>query len=159
MLVKIVQPGWEKFNDVMYGVTFTDGVSNTDLRLDQALQLGAMMSVVEIAEDGTVLGPVSPTFNMVQTHAIAAEVVEPMKSDAEVPVLAEPAKPTVAPDDEAPEQPTPAATRKAYTEAELQEIADSKGIAGLREIGEPLNVKNTAIRGLIREILAAQNGE
>ncbi len=44
-----------------------------------------------------------------------------------------------------------------YTEEQLGQIADDKGIAGLREIGDKLGVKDKSVLGLIGEILATQN--
>jgi hypothetical protein len=157
MRVKIIQPGWDKYNGPLYGIPFEDGVSQGELRRDQALQLGAMMPVVEIDENGDELGPVSPSHEMVVTASIAAEVVEPLKTDAQV--SAEKAQLVGETSDFAAQMDELAASAKLYTEAELQAIADTKGIAGLRVIGAPLGVKNTAIRGLIREIMAAQNGQ
>ena len=43
----------------------------------------------------------------------------------------------------------------AYTEEQLAAIADKQGIAGLREIAEPLGVKGNSIAGLISSILKA----
>lgn len=149
MRVKITQPGWETFDDFLFGVKFEDGTSVTDVRRDQALQLGAMVSVIEVDDQGLDLGPVNPAHELVTTTNVSAEIVEPMKSDAEL-------RPEVAPDVAIPDDKL--VEKRVYTEAELVAIADEKGIAGLRDIGEPLKVKNTAIRGLIREILAAQGG-
>lgn len=46
-----------------------------------------------------------------------------------------------------------------YTKEELEAVADEKGIAGLREIADPMGVKNTSIVGLINEILQAQGAQ
>ena len=45
---------------------------------------------------------------------------------------------------------------KVYSREELEAIADKDGIQGLRDIGNPLNVKATAIDKLIEMILLAQ---
>lgn len=42
-----------------------------------------------------------------------------------------------------------------YTEEELARIADERGIAGLREIAEPLGLKGNSISGLMQAILRA----
>ena len=46
--------------------------------------------------------------------------------------------------------------RKIYTREELEAVADDSGIRGLREIGDPLNVKATSLTTLIDLILKAQ---
>lgn len=43
-----------------------------------------------------------------------------------------------------------------HTREELETIADTDGIAGLRKIAEPLNVKDKSITGLIEAILKAE---
>lgn len=44
-----------------------------------------------------------------------------------------------------------------FTKEDLQKIADEKGIAGLREIGDKMNIKFRSVEEGIRELLAAQN--
>ena len=167
MKVKITQPGWELYTGPLYACQFINSVSQEHLSRAQALQLGAMVTVVEIDDDGNELGVVSPTQEMVKNQSVSAEVVVPMKPDTQVPdtqaTLGSEAIPaeetiegatgeTIGDLDKVPVEAV------VYTENQLLDIAQEKGISGLREIGEPLGVKNTAIRGLIREILAAQNG-
>lgn len=163
MLVKITQPGWASYTGPLFGVHFENAVSQGPVRRDQALQLGAMVSVVEVDEHGNELGPVSPAHELVVTRDVSAEIVERMKTDAQAAgndgQTASNEPDAIQGDDGADMIETEAEGPKVYTEAELQDIADAKGIAGLRDIGEPLGVKNTSIRGLIREILAAQNGQ
>jgi hypothetical protein len=48
---------------------------------------------------------------------------------------------------------------KTYSREELEAIADDKGIQGLREIADPLNVKGVSIRTLLDGILKAQEGQ
>lgn len=45
---------------------------------------------------------------------------------------------------------------KTWTKAELEAIADSKGIDGLRDVGEGLGVKHRSINGLMEGILKEQ---
>ena len=47
----------------------------------------------------------------------------------------------------------------AYTAEELGAIADAKGIAGLREIAEPLKIKAGSIKALIEAIVKVSGGE
>jgi hypothetical protein len=48
------------------------------------------------------------------------------------------------------------ASQKIWTVEELHGVADVSGIKGLREIGDPMNVRNTSIHGLIEEIVHRQ---
>lgn len=48
-------------------------------------------------------------------------------------------------------------TEGTYTREELEQIADSSGINGLRVIGDPLNLRATSIAALIDKILATQS--
>jgi len=47
----------------------------------------------------------------------------------------------------------PVVISKTFTEAQLGAIADAKGIAGIREISEPLGIKGNSIAGLIAAIM------
>jgi hypothetical protein len=46
--------------------------------------------------------------------------------------------------------------KRVYTRSELEDVADSKGIAGLRSIGNPMNARSNTIRGTIDAIMKAQ---
>jgi hypothetical protein len=150
MRVKITQPGWETYNGPLFGVMFVDAVSQAPLKPFQALQLGAMVSTVEVDEEGNELGVVNPAHELVKNASVTAEVVEPMKSDdaKRTEVASQTVEADIANEGE---------VTKVYTAEELKAIADEKGIGGLREIGDRLKVKNTSINGLIREIMNAQN--
>lgn len=150
MFVKIVQPGWELFNDVLYGVKFEDGVSAHPLRRDQALQLGAMLAVQEVDEEGNELGPINPAHELIKGLTVSAEVVEPVKMGA-------PTADTATGDAITDDITNSGSVTKVYAAEELEVIAAEHGIGGLREIGDRLGVKNTSVKGLIREIMNAQN--
>lgn len=146
MLVKITQPGWESYNGPLCaGVMFENGVSTDHVSFSEAMQLGAMISVVEIDAEGNEMGPVSPAHEIVRTRDIAAEIEEPLPTEAAIQEAEMPHEPE-------------GATDKTFTEEELEAIAEEHGIGGLRLIGDRLGVKNTSIKGLIREIIVAQNG-
>ena len=170
MRVKITQKGWECYNADLAGVLFVNGVSSTDMSRQEAMRLGAFVSVVEINEAGEELGPVSPAEEMVRISKMTARVdrstmvsskiqTEPTHSPvienltdtvADDPIMAARVLQALA---EKPLPPKPIA----LTQVDLEAIASEKGINGLREIGNPLGVKNTSVRGLISEILVAQS--
>lgn len=169
MRVKITQKGWETYSSDLGGVQFENGVSTTHLSRQEAMALGAFVTVVEIDENGVELGVVSPAEELLKVSKMSARVdrstlvaerIQTKPSDTpEIENLTD----TVADDPvmearikqaEAERQPAPKPA--VFTQADLEAVASAKGINGLREIGTPLGVKNTSIRGLIDEILVAQ---
>lgn len=167
MRVKITQKGWETYSSDIGGVQFENGVSVSDISRSEAMALGAFVSIVEIDEDGNEKGVVSPAEELLRVSKMSARVdrstlvnefIQKEPSDATV---VENLTDTVADDpiiearalQLAAEKPVQ--QPKVWSQAELEAIASANGIKGLREISPP-GVKNTSIKGLIDEILAAQ---
>lgn len=146
MLVKIIQPGWETYSDDLGTVPFKNGVSTRHVARHEALALGSHIQIVEIDENGVTLGPVNPAFEVQKAATLSAAVVREMPR--ETPIASVSASPEKKLESEE--------VRKVYTKEELEEVASESGIAGLREIGSILGVRNTSVKGLIAEILAAQ---
>lgn len=147
MFVKINQAGWEGYTGDLGCVPFVDAVSTRSMERHEALALGANISIVEIGSDGSELGPISPSHELLLVSQMNAEVVEELPREVEAIV-----EPEHQADDKAPE---PVAL-PLFIEAELKAIADEKGIAGLRDIASKLDVRDTSVRGLIAKILHAQ---
>lgn len=176
MRVKITQPGWETYSDVLGVVKFENGVADGITRRE-ALALGAFISVVEIDEDGAELAPVNPAYDTLMASKVSGytdrstnlmhKVTNTPSQTTEIENLT---------DDETLSQPLAEARRlqaiaegrhqpsqatavipaaQPLTRDDLEAIASTKGIAGLREVA-PEGVKNTSIKGLIGEILKAQ---
>nr|WP_085000750.1 hypothetical protein [Cronobacter sakazakii] len=72
--------------------------------------------------------------------------------------IVEPEAPEIVPMKRGAEEREPAPVQR-FTREELESIADSEGIAGLRQIGKPLGVKAKGIVEMIEGILKAQGGE
>ncbi|CCG43286.1 hypothetical protein [Magnetospirillum molischianum] len=136
--IRIVEPGFEGYNGYIGITQFVDGVAEVDhIRLSQ---IAAAMRV----EDAETERQVGPAMDLIDAHHVKAEVEAPLErghGDAPVEnVLAE----------------EPAAEIKlTVTREELEGLADKKGIAGLREIGDQLGVKSNSIPGLIDKIVQA----
>jgi hypothetical protein len=128
MRIKIVQPGWETYSDLLGFTLFKDGVSVEEVSPAEAARLASIVAIETL--DGK--NP-SPAQMILDTWSGPMAVA------------------TTATADTAPAQP-PA---KAWTQDELAALADKSGIKGLREIGDPLGVKGTSIPDLIGKILAA----
>lgn len=174
MKIRIAQKGWDNFSGNMGQAVFKDGIA--DVPPIEARRLGSLIRV-EAVEDGSV---VSDTADMVRTKRLTAEVIERRKRQHEVPVVKPAPKPEPLPEpvrEHKPitEQPTPSPVKTENpaeskpalaktdtkltpikTREELEAIADKEGIAGLRAIGDPMGVKDTAIASLIEKILAKQ---
>lgn len=131
----------ERYTAQLGAVFFENGVSTADVSHKDATRIAAVYACAY--EDGT--NPSVSQFLLDQMHA-------PAVSTSATTVVTEPTAP--APETVAPV--TPAA--KVWNEAELAAIADEKGIGGLREIADTMNIKNNSIRGLIDAIVKATGG-
>ena len=150
--IKIVEPGWEGYTGILGTLVFEDGVSVEPVSQREKDVFSVTIRIAEVTDTGEAR-VYSANDNL---RTVAALAMEP-----QAPKLFVAPKPAPAPTPEATDTSplpiaAPSAPAKTYTLAELEAIADDKGIKGLREIGAPLGAKNTSITKLIDEILAAQ---
>ncbi len=131
MKLRLTQKGFDNYTGQMGVVFFENSLSTTDVSVLDATRMSAVMSFEW--EDGSAA-------NIAQHLLDRAGMTAPVSS---------PSVSAVETNSEPTEKP------KSYTEADLAAIADAKGIAGLREISEPLGVKGNSIRGLIDSIVQA----
>lgn len=145
--IKIIEAGWDNYTAELCGVQFENGVSVTAVPSYQADRVGGIIKVVTFDEkgEGEVVGQAN---RMVGGVTISAPVVEGMRQPTPEEIEAE--RREVA----AKAKSRPASVF--YTREALEEIADQKGLKGLREIAAPWNVRDRSIPSLITEILAAQ---
>lgn len=133
--VRITEPGWTGYTDHFCGVAFRDGLSVDPVAPSIATQMGTILRV-ELVDDG-VQGGMGNI--LVTTHEDEAEVRAPLEGadavEASTPAIPDP---TV------------------YTREELEALADTRGIAGLREVADGYGVKGRGIAELIDEVLKAQ---
>lgn len=132
--IKITQAGWATFSDYLCGVKFENGLSEDMVPPSVIAQIGSIMSI-EGADD------------MVQV-GMGSEVLANMSNTAPVEVVADPGDAGAAA--------AKSTAAEKYTRESLEEIADQKGIAGLRAIADSYGVKGRGIVELIGEILKAQ---
>jgi len=129
--IKITVKGYEHFNGMFGAVQFENGVSVDHVSQREADQIAAVVTVVTLdGEDDKLIGN---RYNA--SKGLQAEASTPAIASVESP---KPAK------------------KVEYTFEQLSEIADKRGIAGLREIGEKYGVRSNSIQGLIKEIQEAQ---
>jgi hypothetical protein len=175
MFIKLTEKGWTSYNGDLGTVLFVDGVSTQEVTRQEALRLGAFITVMEIDADGNELGQVSPALDTlrstkvtvqpqaglarVQSKPTISEEVENLTDTVNVEPIAEARAKQHAAEaaGRAHAEAVAAESRKVvHTPESLSAIASAKGIAGLREVA-PAGVKNTSIKGLMAEILAAQD--
>ncbi|MFT4064279.1 hypothetical protein [Paraburkholderia sp.] len=141
MKLRLLSPGMERYTAQMGTVFFEDGVSTTDVSHKDATRIAAVYACEW--EDGTnpsvsqfLLDHMNTPAVSVQTTTVATTTPAPV-----APVVA------------------PAQTEKVvWNETDLAKIADEKGIAGLREIAEPMGLKGNSIRMLIEAVVKATGG-
>lgn len=140
MKLRLTAPGWQTYTGQMGVIFFENGVSVTDVLAIDAVRVAGVIGAEW--EDGTPANVSQIYLDNMQTEAAVAK--DNREPEATVEAKLVDAAPVIA-DLMAP----------AYTEEQLAAIADKQGIAGLREIAEPLGVKGNSIAGLISSILKA----
>lgn len=135
MKIKLTQPGWEGYTGIMGGISFVDG-SADNVEPQVARRLANVMSVE--TEDGK-----NPSASQ---EALESRTFVPPSNTLDQKGYQKPNAPA------APAGET-VVIKERYTRAELEDIASKDGIAGLRKIGDPINVKNKSIVKLIEELL------
>lgn len=139
MKLRLTQAGFENYTGQMGVVWFENGLSTTDVATIDGIRISAAIGAEW--EDGSAANVGDMYLNNMDVPAYVG------MADQEAPVVS--SAPV-----EVPVQPATDATL--YTQGQLEAIADEKGIAGLRVIGDTLGAKSTSIVGLIAEILKKQ---
>lgn len=142
MKIKLTQEGWAGYNGQMGVLQFVDGLSTTEVPFRDAARMSAVMNCE--FEDGSSCNPAQRLLDTMDQGAVVGR-------ETEVETVAPPVS-TVVPS--LTEQPV-IVQKAEYTVAQLEEIADAKGIVGLRDIATPLGIKSNSITGLIAELTKA----
>lgn len=170
--VQITQPGMQNYNGYLRRHLFKDGKSVEKIPVRMALLLGASCSCKDMR--GNILSPNTYKFEQIGEVSAAdfPSVVHQRQSDidaAELAAVEEEAGPELSgepmPDDDGgfvddtigfSEPGEELDDPRVWSLAELEAIADSEGISGLREVGDILKVKGRSIGDLIQSILSKQ---
>lgn len=160
--IKLTSQGFQNVTGLIGSIEFEDGVSVENISLREAERLGALTSVVD-ADTGEELNVGKGVETRLRANNVKTRPSESTKapkqeadeSDADTEKDAQ-NDAGEATDTDADSDQTEA---KAYTEAQLGDIADKEGMAGLRKIAEQFNVTDKSVRGLIVKILQAQAAE
>ncbi|HGG9109455.1 TPA: hypothetical protein ACJJYX_004347 [Enterobacter cloacae] len=139
--VRLLESCFKSYTGMLCGIQFEDGISVSELPFVDQQRICSSMRAETI--EGT---NVSPSGIYSERHGLSANNV----------------KETTAPVNERMERVTTQAhvsTQPTFSREELEAVADSEGIAGLRQIGNELGVKGKGIVEMIEGILKAQGGE
>lgn len=177
MKIKLVEPGFENMTGVLGEIEFKDGVSIGDVSPMHMNRIGSAMRVERL--DGGIVTEAerytaskmksAPMLEAMEHGVIAPEV---KSEDADIDVededdveeedgvdVEEDADIDVEDDveeEDGVEDEGEGAVATTVSRADLEAIADEKGIAGLREVANKMNVKSKSIPDLIEKIMAAQ---
>lgn len=149
MKLKLTQAGFETYTGQMGVVMFKDGLSETDVLPIDAIRIAAAIGAEW--EDGSAANVGQMYLNNMDAPAhvgggdMSAPVEPKRETDGEGSQTTESGTDSTT---------TPQASH--YTREELEAVADEKGIAGLRELAEPIGVKGTSIVGLMDAIIKTQ---
>ena len=146
--VVIKESAFCDYTGVMYGSYFKDGKTVEPMLHRDAVRLAAIMDVETI--DGNDLNPLETEIRV--RKVMNADDAKAHEAGIEADIQTTLKKPVV---------PTSAATPDVpvYSRDELEAIADSEGIRGLRELANGLGVKGRSIEEIIGEILDLQGGK
>lgn len=141
MKIRIDEVGYENYTGVLGLVEFVDGVSINDVAEGEVNRMAAVLRVVSVDSEKQIGALVD--YATISQVGFEREGVLVTGADATVGF--------VDVDTKIPQGPA----TETYTQEELEALADKEGINGLRAIADPLNVKDTSIKGLIGSILNA----
>lgn len=133
MKLKIVEKGMENYSGYFGQIEFKDGVSVRDVTIVESNLISALVRINWI--DG------EKDIGRAEITSVAFDKVAEVAPDRSV----------------TPEEPKAEQKKgQKYSREDLEAVADSKGLNGLREIGAQFGVKSTSINKLIEAILEAQ---
>jgi hypothetical protein len=148
MKLKLTQAGFETYTGQMGVVFFENGLSVNDVLPIDAIRIAAAVGAEW--EDGSAANVGEMYLNNMHNPAHVGNDINTMS----MPVEGKEEQP--APKEDDGKTDTTSVQASHLTREELEAIADEKGIAGLREVAEPLKVKGTSIVALMDAIIKAQ---
>lgn len=148
--LRLIQSGYEDYSGPIGPYEFKNGVSEHQIPRVDRDRLAAAFEFVEYENEGDEHVPAGVAYRLIALSGVRADVVEPTVRQTEEEKLAEgkALTKTVAKD---------MSSRAILSRADLERIADKRGIAGLRDIGDSWGVKSREIMKLIGMIVEAQD--
>lgn len=140
--IRINEPGFMELTGWFGTVEFENGVSKDPVPWQEQQRLGGLVRFVS-AEEDEAEAEIGPSAELLRIREVLADDPRALAGDSAV---------TTA----------DGSTRLAgefYTREDLEGIADTKGITGLRDIAKRWAVKGRSITEIINDIIAAQGTE
>jgi hypothetical protein len=134
MRIKLMGAGYDNLTGQFGSHEFVDGVSVEDLGAGDVRLLSAIIPVEEW-KDGAATG---------KNPSVTQQIIDRYQAPADV----EPSR--------AGDAPKPVVPAQVYTAEDLEKIADTSGIKGIREVAAPLELQGKSIAELIGKILNKQ---
>lgn len=147
--LKLCGAGWETYNGHWRDAEFVDGVSLGPVNPATADKLAAIMPVQMVDAKGNTTPYKGVADRFRYQRKVSAEIEKPLARSTEKDLKDEQRR--------LKEKNAKSVVTKYYSKAELERIVDTGGIAALREIAEPWNVRDRAIPELMEKILRAQS--
>jgi hypothetical protein len=145
--IRITASGWETFTGDLGGVEFKNGVSVEGVSNNHIDRLSALVSCHLVDDEGKLLNQAGPAARLVGGAALPAEVEVGLRKATQAEIDA---------DRRDMHQRVGVAPAPFYTQGELEAIASTQGIGGLRDIGELWRVRDRNMAKLIAQIITAQ---
>jgi hypothetical protein len=143
--LRVVQKGYENYTGPIGEYEFKDGLSLEYIPFNARERLAAAFQMLEIDEDGS-QRDASVASRILRDHELNAALAETLRRQTDAEKIIENVSIVVG----------SAEIREIYTTAAIEDVASKYGIAGLRIIAEPWNVRSKSIPELINLIDKAQ---
>lgn len=140
--IRITEPGFQALSGYFGTIEFRDGVSIEPVHWLEQQRLGGLVRFVSAEDDEAGL-EIGPAAEMVRHRDMDADDERTKATDAAVTTVDGGVR----------------LVGETYSRDDLEDIADKRGIAGLRDIAKAWGVKGRSINEMITEILAAQGNK
>lgn len=151
--IRLTEPGFQTYTGEIGTIRFEDGVSVEEVSQADANVVGASMRCVAVDTDHAL----GPTQKLLDTRGDTPEVTrsitntQPPEEKAEEPAKIKKAEKPVKEEEKAvSDQPT---EKFPYTRESLEEIADARGIAGLRSFAVQYGINGVSIKDIIDKLM------
>lgn len=145
--LKLIQRNYVGYTGQVGRWSFVDGVSVEPIPPVERIRIAANFQVVELDEDGNVIGSPSPAHTVVANHRTRLQLREPLARQTEDEKKDENVRVVMGSEER----------RVVLSREALENVASESGIAGLREIAAPWNVRSKSIPVLMQMIIDAQD--
>lgn len=156
--IKLTSQGFDNVTGLIGNIEFEDGVSVENVSMREAERLGALTSVVD-AETGEELNIGKGVDTRLRANSQKTRPSKSTEAPSEKDDKSGESIEKESEEESEAQSDTDSSNPETFTEAQLGDIADKEGMAGLRVVAEKFKVTDKSVRGLIVKILKAQEGK